>query len=294
MSKALLLMSMWLCSGSTITLWILPPRALWTIGIIQSATQLQISHCEDGMHWLDGWSRMCIVGGNCSGTLEGGRMGDNLEIFAEVLGPFFMFCLFNYYIGHIHAWRVVLRVHDVGINHWDSCFWAMNAGSDRTPSMGITLATTLVSIRNTRVFQTALMAPTEPRTLGPRIRRFPSPCWRAALRTYLLYFAPAMWWCIHAIRTTRVVHSSQGLQLCCSRSHNGWRCLCLFPAKCHILPLSYCYILDAALSPYTFSFEILWLITIQSLLRIHRLPLHLLSHYLILQVWNILSNLHTF
>jgi len=34
-------------------------------------------------------------------------------------------------------------------------------------------------------------------------------------------------------------------------------------------------------------------ITIQSSLRIHYLPLHLLRHYLIFQVCNILSNLHT-
>jgi len=31
------------------------------------------------MHWLDGCSRICIVGGYFSGTLEGGQMGDNLE-----------------------------------------------------------------------------------------------------------------------------------------------------------------------------------------------------------------------
>jgi len=37
-------------------------------------------------------------------------------------------------------------------------------------------------------------------------------------------------------------------------------------------------------SPYMFSFEMLSLITIQSSLRIHRLPLHLLCHHCILQV----------
>jgi len=47
---------------------------------------------------------------------------------------------------------------------------------------------------------------------------------------------------------------------------------------------AYCYIWDAALSPYMFSFEMLTLITIQCSLRIHRLPLHLLRHYRILQV----------
>ena len=43
------------------------------------------------------------MGGYFSGTLEGGRMGDNLEFFGEVLGLFLVFCLFYYYIGYIHA-----------------------------------------------------------------------------------------------------------------------------------------------------------------------------------------------
>jgi len=30
-------------------------------------------------------------------------MGDNLEFFSEVLGLFLVFCLFYYYIIHIHA-----------------------------------------------------------------------------------------------------------------------------------------------------------------------------------------------
>ena len=47
------------------------------------------------MHWLDGCSRIYIVGGYCSGTLEGGRMADNLEFFGEVLG---LFLVFVYYI----------------------------------------------------------------------------------------------------------------------------------------------------------------------------------------------------
>jgi len=45
--------------------------------------------------------------------------------------------------------------------------------------------------------------------------------------------------------------------------------------------------------PYMFYFEILSLITIQPSLQIHGLLLHLLRNYRILQVWNILSNLHT-
>ena len=43
------------------------------------------------------------MGGYFSGTLEGGQMGDSLEFFGEVLGLFLLFCLFCYYIIHIHA-----------------------------------------------------------------------------------------------------------------------------------------------------------------------------------------------
>jgi len=88
---------------------------------------------------------------------------------------------------------------------------------------------------------------------------FPSPRRRVALHTYLNYFAPG----IRTIRTTCVLHSLQGLQLCCSCLHNAWRCVCLSSADSHILPLRYCYISDAALAPYMFSFEILLHIAIQ-------------------------------
>jgi hypothetical protein len=144
----------------------------------------------------------------------------------------------------------------------------------------ITSATIQVSVCNTRLFQMALPALTEPRTLWQSITRFPSPRRRVALHTHLHYYAPD----IRTIRTTRVLYSSQGLQLCCSRSHNAWRCLCFSLADSHILPLRYCYISDAALAPSMFSFEILSHIAIQSSLRIPRLPLHLLRHYRILQV----------
>jgi len=50
-----------------------------------------------------------------------------------------------------------------------------------------TSATTLVSVRNTRVFWTALTALTEPCTLWRRITRLPSPRRRVVLRTYILY-----------------------------------------------------------------------------------------------------------
>jgi len=122
-----------------------------------------------------------------------------------------------------------------------------------------------------------------------RIRRYPSPRRLVALNTYLHYFAPG----ILTIRSTCVLHSSQGLQLCCSCLHNAWRCLCLSSADSHILPLRYCCVSDAALTPYMFRFEILSNIAIQSSLRIHCLPLHLLRNYCILQVWNVQTTLHT-
>ena len=62
-TKALLLMRMWLGYASTITLWILPLQAVWQIRSVQADAQLQISRCEDGMHWLDGCSRICVVYG---------------------------------------------------------------------------------------------------------------------------------------------------------------------------------------------------------------------------------------
>jgi len=153
-------------------------------------------------------------------------------------------------------------------------------------SMTATSATTLVSFINTWVFQTALTALVEPRTLWGSITIVP-------LHIYLLYFAPGMWWPVCTIRMIRVLHSSQGLQLCCRRWHNASWCLCLAPAKYDILPLHYCYLSDAALSQYMFSFQMLSFGTIQSSLGIHRLPLHLLRYYCILQVWNILTDVYT-
>jgi hypothetical protein len=134
-SKTLLRMRMWLCYMTMTTLWILLLLALTLIGIVQAATQLQICHCEDGMHWPDGYSKICIFVGYFSCTLEGGQMGDNFVFFSEVLGLFLMFCLYFYYIIQIQAWRAVLRVHNVGIKHWDVCFRKTNTGSDRTPCM---------------------------------------------------------------------------------------------------------------------------------------------------------------
>jgi len=62
-TKRLCLIRMWLSYASTITLWIVPLHTLWPVGSVQAAAQLQISYCEDGMHWLDSCSKICIVGG---------------------------------------------------------------------------------------------------------------------------------------------------------------------------------------------------------------------------------------
>jgi len=123
MSKALLLIRMWLGYVSTITLRILPLKALWSMGSIHAAAQLQISHYEDGMHLLDSCSKICIVGGYFSGTLQHGWMGDNSEFLGGVLGLLLVFSLFHYYIIYIRAWRAALGVHDVGINCQDVYFW---------------------------------------------------------------------------------------------------------------------------------------------------------------------------
>ena len=102
MSKASLLMRMWLGYTRVMTLRILPLQTLRLLGSIQPGAQLQIHHCEDEMHWLDGGFRICVGGGYCSGTLEGARMGDNLEFLGEVLGLILLFCLVYYYIFHNH------------------------------------------------------------------------------------------------------------------------------------------------------------------------------------------------
>jgi len=88
-SKVLLLITIWLGYTSTITLSILPLQALWPIVSVQAATQLQISRWEDGMHWLDSASRICVVGWYFAGTLEGVRISDNLEFFRELFGSLF-------------------------------------------------------------------------------------------------------------------------------------------------------------------------------------------------------------
>jgi hypothetical protein len=44
-------------------------------------------------------------------------MGDDLEFIGKVLEIFVVFCLFYHYIGHNHAWRDLLGVHEVAINY---------------------------------------------------------------------------------------------------------------------------------------------------------------------------------
>jgi hypothetical protein len=57
------------------------------------------------------------VGGYLSGTIEGGCMGNNLNLFGEVLGLFLGFCLDYYNVIHIHARTAGLNVDNVEINH---------------------------------------------------------------------------------------------------------------------------------------------------------------------------------
>jgi len=90
----LFLMRIWPGYASMITLWILLLQAIWPKGSALAATELQISHHEDGNHWLDGCSKICVVGGYSSGTLEGGRMGDGLHFFSKGLGLVLVFWSF--------------------------------------------------------------------------------------------------------------------------------------------------------------------------------------------------------
>lgn len=59
------------------------------------------------MPWQDDCSRIRIVGGNGSGSLDGEQMGDNLEFFADDFGLFLVICLLYYYISHIQARRAL-------------------------------------------------------------------------------------------------------------------------------------------------------------------------------------------
>jgi len=78
-------------------------------------------------------------------------------------------------------WSASLRSHD----------WSLHSSASLN-LLDDTSATTLVSVRNTRVFRTALTALTEPRTLWRRITRYPSPRQWVALHTYLLYIVATL------------------------------------------------------------------------------------------------------
>jgi len=75
---------------------------------------------------------------------------------------------------------------DADIPKWPTNYiFSSCVKSKMTPS-----ATTLVSVRNTRVFRTALMALIEPHTLWRRIKRYPSPRQWDALHTISkMYFS---------------------------------------------------------------------------------------------------------
>jgi len=70
-----------------------------------------------------------------------------------------------------------------------------------------TTAITIVSIRSTWVFRTAL---TDHHTLWWKSTHLPSPRCQVALLTYLLHFTRRMWWCMSTIRMTPVVDLLQG------------------------------------------------------------------------------------
>jgi len=114
-SKALLMFWMWLGYTSIITLQHLLLQAICPIESEHVATPLHMYHCEDGMHWLDSCSRIGIVGGYLSGTLESGWIGETLGIFGEVLYLFLVCCILYNNISDIHTWRALLTFQDVGI-----------------------------------------------------------------------------------------------------------------------------------------------------------------------------------
>jgi len=136
-SKALFLMRMSPSYLRGMTLWILLLWDSWPIECAQGATNLHSWRCDDGMHWLDGCSRICAMGGYISGNLEGGWMGDNLECFGDVLGLFLVLSSISYNFGHIHAWWAVMRVHDVGSKRSDTLFCKSYSGGDWTLCMAI-------------------------------------------------------------------------------------------------------------------------------------------------------------
>jgi hypothetical protein len=59
-------------------------QALWPIESIQATAQLHLSHCNDGVHWVGSYSRICVVGGDFLAL----RRVDGWVIIWSLLGPF--------------------------------------------------------------------------------------------------------------------------------------------------------------------------------------------------------------
>jgi hypothetical protein len=136
-TNGLLLISMWLVYASTITFSILPLQVLCLLGNAKAVAQLPMSYLDDVMHCHDSCWRICIAGGYFSDTLEGGRMGDNLQFFRHVLGLFLVIGWFYYFIIHIPAWRAVVKVHKVGIEGWAKHFCEQHDSRDLTLRLAI-------------------------------------------------------------------------------------------------------------------------------------------------------------
>jgi hypothetical protein len=150
-------------------------------------------------------------------------------------------------IGHLYGQYVWCRCHKqpkMIVNEASTIMGIASLQSKRSTTASS--PTTLVSVRNTRVFQAALTALMEPCTLWQKITHFPSPRGQVWLHTYLHYYPPG----IRTIRMTHVLHSSHGLQSCCSRLHNAWQCLCLSSADSHMphshvcFTLRFCHVLQ--------------------------------------------------
>jgi len=103
-------------------------------------------------------------------------------------------------------------------------------------------ATTLVSVRNTGVFRTALTALTEHRTLWRRITCYPSPRRQVPLHTYLLHCVVTYKHHQNDTCVTLFAVAAVLLKLITQRlaMFNTWRCLCLSPAAASLGMLLVC------------------------------------------------------
>ena len=110
------------------------------------------------------------------------------------------------------------------------------------PKDPLSSATTLVSIRNTRVFRTSLTALMEHCTLWRRITRYPSPRRWVALHTNLLYCLVTYTHHQNDTCVTLFVVAAVMLKLFTQRLAmiNARRCLCLSPAAASLAMLLVC------------------------------------------------------